>query len=245
VVELSFKTLRYFRIPLKYPPPRGNWGIFIFMIKNNDTIKTPGFYVSLDWYETIMELKDEEAGILLKNMYNYSLELPLLETNGVVKAISNMVVFKTIDINKQKYIEKCEKNRVNGGKGGRPAGSKKINPEKPNGLIENPEKPKSNINTNNKNKLNLEVDTSSRIEQMKKIIAMDLKAITGEDQIDFCIMAKELVKYLDWDRFQYLVFYLPEAHIEEQLNEYGFPDLLTGILEIKENYEYLLDSIIK
>jgi len=213
------------------------------MKRNNDAIKTPGFFVSLDWYDTIIELKDEEAGILLKNMFNYSLELPLLETSAIVKAICKMVVFKTIEINKQKYIEKCERNRQNGEKGGRPSGSKKNNPEKPNALIKNPEKPKSN--TNNKYKLNLELDTSSRIEQMKKLVDLDLNAITGEDQIDFCMMTKELVKYLGWTRFEYLVFYLTETDVEEQLNEYGFPGLLTGILAIKENYEFLIDSIIK
>jgi hypothetical protein len=215
------------------------------MNQNSDAIKTPGFYVSLDWHETIMELTDDEAGILLKNMFNYSLELPLLETNAIVKAICNMVVFKTIDINKQKYIKKCETNRVNGGKGGRPNGLKKINPEKPNGLIENPEKAKSSINTSNSNKLNLELDISSKIEQMKKIVAMDLKKITGEDPLDFCMMVKELVKYLDWPRFEYLVFHLPEKDVEKQLNEYGFAYLLTRVLSIKENYEFLLDSIIK
>ena len=215
------------------------------MANINDKIKTPGFYVNLDWHETIQELSDSDAGILLKNMFNYSLELPLLETNAVVKAICNMAVFKTIDINKEKYIEKCERNRLNGEKGGRPPGSKNKNPEKPNGLIENPEKPKSRINNKEKDKVNLELDTSARIEQMKQLVDIDLNSITGEDQIDFCMMIKELVKYIGWTRFEYLVFYVPDEDVEELLNEYGFLELLPGVLGIKENYQYLLDSIVK
>ncbi len=217
------------------------------MTKNNNKINPPGFYVNLEWYETIQELTDEEAGLLLKNMFNYSLELPLMETNAIVKAICKMTVFKTIDINKEKYFERCERNRTNGEKGGRPTGSKNKNPEKPNGLIENPDKPKSSINSNSKekNKENLVLETSARIEQMKKLVEIDLNTITGEDQIDFCMMVKELVKYIGWTRFEYLVFHVPVENIENQLKEYGFPDLLTGILAIKENYEYLLDSIIK
>jgi len=215
------------------------------MIKNNSKINPPGFYVNLEWYETIQDLTDAEAGILLKNMFNYSLELPLLETNAVVKAICNMSIFKTIDINKEKYFEKCERNRINGEKGGRPAGSKNKNPEKPNGLIKNPDKPKSSINSNNNDKVKIELNTSARIEQMKKLVEININTITGEDQIDFCMMVKELVKYIGWTRFEYLVFHILEENIEKQLNEYGFPDLSIGILAIKENYEHFLDSIIK
>lgn len=215
------------------------------MTKKNNEIKTPGFYVSLDWHETIQDLSDTDAGVLLKNMFNYSLELPLLETNAVIKAICTMTVFKTIDINKGKYIEKCEKSRINGKKGGRPVDSKNKNPEKPNGLIENLEKPKSSINSNSKEKERLELETSTRIEQMKKLVDIDLNTITGEDQIDFCMMVKELVKYIGLTRFEYLVFHVPVENIENQLKEYGFSNLLNGILAIKENYEYMLDSIIE
>ena len=217
------------------------------MEQGNNRIKIPGFYVNLDWNSTIQKLTDADAGRLLKNMFNYALEDPLIETSDVVTAISEMSIFRTIDINKEKYIEKCRTNKLNGEKGGRPTGSKNKNPEKPNGLFENPEKAKSRNNSNNKEKAKakLELDTSARIKQMKKLVEIDLNTITGEDQIDFCMMVKELVKYIGWIRFEYLVFHVPVENIENQLKEYGFPDLLTGILAIKENYEYLLDSIIK
>lgn len=106
--DIIIKDIKIFRVPFEYLPPQRKLGIFLYDKKNNE-IKTPGFYVSLDWHETIQDLSDTDAGVLLKNMFNYSLELPLLETNAVIKAICTMTVFKTIDINKGKYIEKCEK----------------------------------------------------------------------------------------------------------------------------------------
>jgi hypothetical protein len=215
------------------------------MEQGNNRIKIPGFYVNLDWNSTIQKLTDSDAGRLLKNMFNYALEDPLIETSEVVTAISEMVIFRTIDINKEKYIEKCRTNKLNGEKGGRPIGSKNKNPEKPNGLFENPEKAKSRNNSNNKEKAKakLELDTSARIKQMKKIVEMDLNTITGEDQIEFCMMVKEQIKYLGWNRFEILVFYTDENKVEELLAEYGFPGLLEGILGVKESYEYLLDSV--
>ena len=91
------------------------------MEKNyNEEIKTPGFFVNLDWNKTIQKLTDEEAGQLLKNMCNYALDLPLIESTIIVETICEMVVFKTIEINKNKYIDKCRVNAENGKLGGRP-----------------------------------------------------------------------------------------------------------------------------
>ena len=69
----------------------------------NVEIKTPGFFVNLDWNKTIQKLTDEEAGQLLKNMFNFSLDQPLIDTTIIVETICEMVVFKTIEINKNKY----------------------------------------------------------------------------------------------------------------------------------------------
>ena len=72
-----------------------------------EEIKTPGFFVNLDWNKTIQKISNEEAGQLLKNMCNYALDQPLIETTDNVENICDLVVFKTIDINKNKYAEKC------------------------------------------------------------------------------------------------------------------------------------------
>ena len=230
-----------------------NLGDFIFMKKDNEEIKTPGFFVNLDWNKTIQKISNEEAGQLLKNMCNYALDKPLIETTDTVETICDLVVFKTIDINKNKYVEKCKVNAENGQLGGRPKGAKNKNPKKPNGLIENPEKPKDK----NKDISNIILDSKSRdiendknrtrleIDKMKKLVEIDLKTIKVEEEIDFSINVKELVRILNWTRFELLIFYTSVKDVEGLLTEYDKPGCLQGILEIKKRYSFFLDKIIK
>ena len=221
------------------------------MKKDNEEIKTPGFFVSLDWNKTIQKISNEEAGQLLKNMCNYALDKPLIETTDTVETICDLVVFKTIDINKNKYVEKCKVNAENGQLGGRPKGAKNKNPKKPNGLIENPEKPKDKSKDINKDISNIIVDSKSidiiklEIDKMKKLVELDLKTITVEEEIDFSINVKELVRILNWSRFELLIFYTSVKDVEGLLTEYDKLGCLQGILDIKEHYSYFLDTIIK
>ena len=225
-------------------------GLLFFMEKKyNEEIKTPGFFVNLDWSKTIQKLTDEEAGQLLKNMCNYALDLPLIKSNIIVETICEMVVFKTIEINKNKYIDKCRVNAENGKLGGRPKGLKNKYPEKPNGLFENPEKTKDK--DINKDISNIIVDSKSidiiklEIDKMKKLVELDLKTITVEEEIDFSINVKELVRILNWTRFELLIFYTSVKDVEGLLTEYDKLGCLQGILNIKEHYSYFLDTIIK
>jgi len=222
------------------------------MEKNyNEEIKTPGFFVNLDWNKTIQKLSNEEAGQLLKNMCNYALDHSLIETTDIVETICEIVVFKTIEINKNKYVEKCKVNSENGKLGGRPKGSKNKNPEKPNGLFENPEKPKdknkhiSNIILDSKSKDIDKEKTRLEIDKMKKLVDIDLKSIKVEEEINFLMNVKELVRILNWSRFELLVFYTSVNDVEGLLTEYDKLGCLQGILDIKEHYSYYLDTIIK
>jgi hypothetical protein len=222
------------------------------MEKNyNEEIKTPGFFVNLDWNKTIQKLSNDEAGQLLKNMCNYALDYPLIETTEIVETICEMVVFKTIEINKNKYVEKCKVNAANGQLGGRPKGSKNKNPDKPNGLFENPEKPKdknkhiSNIILDSKSKDIDKEKTRLEIDKMKKLVDIDLKSIKVEEEINFLMNVKELVRILNWSRFELLVFYTSVNDVESLLTEYDKLGCLNGIIDIKEHYSYFLDEIIK
>jgi len=222
------------------------------MEKNyNEEIKTPGFFVNLDWNKTIQKLSNDEAGQLLKNMCNYALDYPLIETTEIVETICEMVVFKTIEINKNKYVEKCKVNAANGQLGGRPKGSKNKNPDKPNGLFENPEIPKdknkhiSNIILDSKSKDIDKEKTRLEIDKMKKLVDIDLKSIKVEEEINFLMNVKELVRILNWSRFELLVFYTSVKDVEGLLTEYDKLGCLQGILDIKEHYSYFLDTIIK
>lgn len=219
----------------------------------NVEIKTPGFFVNLDWNKTIQKLTDEEAGQLLKNMFNFSLDQPLIDTTVIVETICDMVVFKTIEINKNKYIDKCRVNAENGKLGGRPKGTKNKNPEKPNGLLENPEEAKdknkdiSNIILESKSKI-IEKDKTRIKEEknkMKTLVEIDIKTLSAQNEIDFTINIKELVRILGWTRFEILIFYTNENKVEDLLSEYNELGCLQGILNAKVNYSYFLDTIIK
>ena len=216
-------------------------------------IKTPGFFVNLDWNKTIQKLTDEEAGQLLKNMFNFSLDQPLIDTSIIVETICDMGVFKTIEINKNKYIDKCRVNAENGKLGGRPKGTKNKNPEKPNGLFENPEEAKdknkdiSNIILESKSKI-IEKDKTRIKEEknkMKTLVEIDIKTLSAQNEIDFTINIKELVRILGWARFEILIFHTDENKVEDLLSEYNELGCLQGILNAKVNYSYFLDTIIK
>lgn len=248
MVVVSCYTLKnIFRYPLKYVPPHRNLGSFIYMKKDNEEIKTPGFFVNLDWNKTIQKLTNEEAGQLLKNMCNYALDHPLIETSDTVETMCDMGVFKTIEINKNKYIDKCIANAANGQLGGRPKGSKNKNPEKPNGLFENPEEAKHKDNNKDivkdrdieKDKTRLEID------KMKKIVELDLKILKVDKEIDFCIAVKELVRILNWARFELLIFHTSVIKVENLLIEFELPGCLQGVLDVKNRYAYFLNCIIK
>ena len=219
----------------------------------NVEIKTPGFFVNLDWNKTIQKLTDEEAGQLLKNMFNFSLDQPLIDTTVIVETICDMVVFKTIEINKNKYIDKCRVNAENGKLGGRPKGTKNKNPEKPNGLLENPEEAKdknkdiSNIILESKSKI-IEKDKTRIKEEknkMKTLVEIDIKTLSAQNEIDFTINIKELVRILGWTRFEILIFYTNENKVEDLLSEYNELGCLQGILNAKNLYSDFLDTIIK
>ena len=216
-------------------------------------IKTPGFFVNLDWNKTIQKLTDEEAGQLLKNMFNFSLDQPLIDTSIIVETICDMGVFKTIEINKNKYIDKCRVNAENGKLGGRPKGTKNKNPEKPNGLFENPEEAKdknkdiSNIILENKTKVIEKDNTRIKEEKnkMKTLVEIDIKTLSAQNEIDFTINIKELVRILGWTRFELLIFHTNENNIESLLSEYDELGCLQGILNAKNLYSDFLYTIIK
>ena len=87
--------------------------------------------------------------------------------------------------------------------------------------------------------------TRLEIDKMKKLVDIDLKTIKVEEEIDFSINVKELVRILNWSRFELLIFYTSVKDVEGLLTEYDKLGCLQGILYIKEHYSYYLDTIIK
>ncbi len=103
------------------------------------------FVLYNDYEEVFSMLTDEEAGKLIKHILAYvnnknpSLEDRLLQ-----------VTFEPIRLqlgrDAKKYEAICERNAINGAKGGRPPKNPR-KPKKPSGLIENPDNPVGYLET--------------------------------------------------------------------------------------------------
>lgn len=79
-----------------------------------NTIDKDNFILYNKDFEMIEELTDEDVGNVIKSIFRYSIDGTIPDYK---KGSSNSIVFKhfkrTIDINNQKYIEKCNLNREN------------------------------------------------------------------------------------------------------------------------------------
>ena len=105
------------------------------------------FIVYYDWQETLSFFNNAEVGEIFRALFEYA-------EHGTQPDFSNMslnVAFSfmknALDRDKKAYEARCEKNRTNGAKGGRPKKTEE-NPTKPNGFSENPTKPKKPDNDN-------------------------------------------------------------------------------------------------
>ena len=99
------------------------------------------FPVYLDYSKAVNKLSDAEAGQLFKALLEYadSGQDPQLE--GSLYAVF-AIMQNQLDRDTEKYVQKCERLRQNGSKGGRPVRDKEPNgnQEKPNGFSEKPKK---------------------------------------------------------------------------------------------------------
>lgn len=106
------------------------------------------FPVYLDYYKAVNKLSDEDAGKLFKALLEYadSGQDPQLE--GSLYAVF-AIMQNQLDRDTEKYVQKCERLRQNGSKGGRPVRDKepKGNQEKPNGYSKKPKKPDTDTDT--------------------------------------------------------------------------------------------------
>lgn len=87
----------------------------------NDEIKKPSFLVYYDNEVIVLRLPDEEAGKLFKSLFPYGREQikPDFDKSPAL-AMAFDILSMAIDRDKERYIKRCEANRENGRKGGRP-----------------------------------------------------------------------------------------------------------------------------
>ena len=77
------------------------------------------FVMYYDWREIFAELTDEEAGKLIKMIYDYECDRVAGDMNKLLKLVF-LPIKNTLDNDRAKYEEVCEKRKEAGKKGGRP-----------------------------------------------------------------------------------------------------------------------------
>lgn len=106
-------------------------------------------------------LSDQELGRLIRDVNNYVKNgvLPQYSKEDRVLNMAFSFMKTNIDIETEKYIKKCEKNKENGKRGGRPR-----NPEKANGFEENPtEAKKADTDTDTDTTTDTDTDTNNSV----------------------------------------------------------------------------------
>lgn len=118
------------------------------------------FIIYNDNLNVLDDLTDEQAGKLFKAIKLYQTE-GKIELDGLLKAI--FTPFKTVfDMNDEKYKKVCERNRINGCKGGRPITQN--NPNNPVGFLETQTNPNNLDNDNdNDNEINIYKEESKQV----------------------------------------------------------------------------------
>ena len=122
------------------------------------TKEKDNYIMHCSYNEHFKLLTDEELGRLIRNVNDYVQNgiLPQYSNEERVLNMAFSFMKTTIDIEKEKYLEKCRKNKENGKRGGRPK-----NPEKPNGYDENPQQPKK---ADNDIDIDMEIDIDNDID---------------------------------------------------------------------------------
>lgn len=209
----------------------------------------------MDWDEMIMDLDDASVGKMIKNAYNYLNGRELIEMDKLEGMLFKHTIRPVLNFNTERYSQVCNHNAEISQLGVAAKKQKKlnqtqvnplgsvINQDYPSGKLIDPENPKDRVKD-----IDIEKDktrTRSEIDKMKELVEIDLKTIKVEEEINFSINVKELVRILNWSRFEILIFYTSIKDVEGLLTEYDKLGCLQGILDVKEHYSYFLDTIIK
>ena len=95
------------------------------------------FLMYSEWQPLLEGMSDEQAGQLFKKIYAYQTGNEYEIQDALILGVFNMIKAK-FDADRKLYVEKCERNKLNGAKGGRP---KKQEPKKTERLTEKPKEP--------------------------------------------------------------------------------------------------------
>lgn len=180
------------------------------MIKDN-------FLLKLSQIKVFNELSDEDAGKLIKGIFEYANSKKIM-LDGYLKIIF-IPIKEEIDKNEARYELVCEKNKKNGKLGGRPK-----NPKKPNGFSENPKKPINHNHTHNhihnqiidylNNKTNSNFKYTTKSTQQK----INARLNEGYKLDDFIVVIDK--KYNEWVGTDFEQYLVPETLFGTKFEKY-------------------------
>ena len=131
------------------------------------------FLLYCDIIYTIKKLSNEKAGILFKHILSYvNDENP--ETDDEIIELVFEPIKQSLKRDLRRYEGLCQRNMVNGAKGGRPVKSTDANiPKKPTGLINNPNNPsepkKADSDSDSDSVIDIDIDIDIKKIKDKKI----------------------------------------------------------------------------
>lgn len=191
------------------------------------------FTAYCDWGKVLDKMTDEQAGKLMKHLFDYVRDKNP-ETDDLLIDVAFTPIQDTLKRDLIKWEEKCNQNKVNGKKGGRPSNAEKPNglennPEKPNGYLEKPKKADSDSDsdsdsvneTNTKKSVGeIEVDLSGGEGGFKDSLLSDLKK--AYDTTEFLT---------DWNSLR-----LKHLKKVSHINRIGNNEDLSNFKDLKKDY---------
>ena len=168
------------------------------------------FLIYLDYEEQFNLLTDEQIGQLMRAIIKYEKTREIPQLNGIVKMAFSFIKTQ-LDRDREKYEARCEKNRENAKKGGRPRKNQKDN-LKANGFEENqmdakkPDDDKEDEEDND-NEEDIDNDLLLKKEKEEKLQQRFIECLNS-----FNINAiSECIKYLDELPFEVIDYVLSKT----------------------------------
>lgn len=166
------------------------------------------FLIYLDYEEQFNLLTDEQIGQLMRAIIKYEKTREIPQLNGIVKMAFSFIKTQ-LDRDREKYEARCEKNRENAKKGGRPRKNQKDN-LKANGFNENQmdaQKPDDDKEDEEDNEEDIDNDLLLKKEKEEKLQQRFIECLNS-----FNINAiSECIKYLDELPFEVIDYVLSKT----------------------------------
>lgn len=160
------------------------------------------FIAYCDWQETFEELSDEEAGKLVKHLFNYVNDKNPEASDKLTK-MCFIPIKQSLKRDLKKYENYIEKQKINGSKGGRPKKAKET--EKTQAFLEKPKKADSvsvsgNVNDNNilLSEIKISDVPDDELDYYKIAIAFQNLFIKNLNEVNAPIKSQEKAKYKNY-----------------------------------------------